>query len=422
MNSSYKNYSRKQNYRILFVAPSSYPLLHAESNVNAKVIKLLSEVGCSLDLICRTPRKQNYTLNSKDDMFFGKVKSISSITVNSAMDLKTVWRHFKTFFKFGVVYKGADWAYVAAEKCDELVAKNKYDFVYTFDYPSELVGLYLAKKYRLKWVATWNDPYIWDKYPHPYGKGSNCKVNLMRRNLITMIGKYTFRNVFPSVRLRDYMLQYMKEIKKDGCVIIPHVVCDELTNKIKRIRGEVLKIIHSGALGKERDPQTLFEGMRIFIDSRPDVRVELSLLGVFERISGKYVVDLIKDYNLEEYVKLLPPVSYSESLDIVQNYDVCLVLEADLEVGIFLPSKIADYLQVCKPIFSISPEVGLLNDEYKNGIIDYFANVKSAKSIATELSKIYDDYEKDELGNARKDDSKYHNDAIIASHCLQIFN
>ena len=405
-----------QKPKLLIVAPNSYPPINPEANVNAKVIKLLAEAGYSIDLICRPPRRQIYSDDQNRDFFFDKVNSIQIVSVNPAFDLKTIIRHAGTLFKTGFVYKGADWAWIAACVCDKLIEKNKYDFIYTYDSPSEIVGLYVAKKYGIRWIATWNDPYIWNKYPHPYGQGYDYDPGFLHNRLIRQIGKYTYRNAFPSSRLRDYMLKYMTGMRKDSCIILPHLVSDELTIPNGKQPGDTLKIIHSGALGKERDPKTLFEGLRIFIDKHPDAKIELSLLGIFERAKEDYISTLIEKYDIGNYLKLLKPVSYSESLKIVKDYDVCLVVEADLEEGIFLPSKISDYLQNSKPIFAISPRVGLLNDEYKNGIIDYFSDVKSAQSVAGTLEIIYGDFKNGTLGSAQKDDSKYRNRYVLSLH------
>ena len=402
--------------RILFIAPNSYPPVNPEANVNAKVIKLLSEAGYCIDLICRTPRRQLYIHDGNTDFFFGKLNSIHIISVNPGINISTLVRHAKTFLKFGYVYRGADWAYEAAHLCDTLIRQNKYDFVYTYDYPSELVGLYIAKKYGIRWVATWNDPYIWEKYPYPYGKGFHYYAGVNRERLIRQIGRYTYRNAFPSLRLRDYMRKYMTGMQASNCVILPHLVLDELMSKNEKLPDKTLKLIHSGALGKERNPESLFKGLRMFIDKYPEADIEVSLLGVFERIKGNFVSDLIDKYSLEKYIRLLAPVSYVESLEIVKHHHVCLVVEADLEEGIFLPSKIADYLQNSKQIFAVSPRNGLLHDEYQAGIIDYFSDVKSAKSVANTFEQIYHDFKGHKLGNPDKDDSKYHNKSILSTH------
>lgn len=408
--------------RILFIAPSSYPIYGAEANVNAKVIKLLTEAGCVVDLIGRAPRATfKFYPHSKDDVFFGKLNSINIVEINTAKNVKTIIRHIKTYLKTGYVYKGADWTVDAIKKCEELISTNKYDFIYTYDYPSELVGLYLTKKYKIKWVSTWNDPYIWKRYPAPYAEGSNSNVGYFRQKLISEIGKYAYRNVFPSERLKDYMLSYMTNMTNESCVIIPHLLLDELESKNKKSLGDTLKIIHAGALGKERDPKTLLYGLKMFLAKRPDAKIEFSFLGIFERAKGDYFSNLIEECGLAKYITRIPPVSYAESLEVVKDYDVCMLIEAACEIGIFLPSKVVDYMQNNKPILAISPAVGVIHDMYDNQIIDYFADVTQIDEISIVLEKLYADFEKGAIGISNKNCNYYKNQNLISIHRNSIF-
>ena len=134
--------------------------------------------------------------------------------------------------------------------------------------------VYLAKKYNIKWIATWNDPYMWIKYPAPYGKGYKAPINALRKKMIADIGKYTYKNVFPSERLKNYMLKYMTNMKDIGCVISPHIILDELITTDNHIeKKDTLKILHAGALGKERNPKLFFEGLRLFLDKYPNAKI-----------------------------------------------------------------------------------------------------------------------------------------------------
>lgn len=398
---------------ILFIAPSSYPIYGAEANVNAKVIKMLCSSGCTLDLVCRSQRNRpnNYPL-TESDFYFGKLRSIHSVEVNTQKNISTIWRNVLTFLKTGYVYWPCEWALGAIEVCEKLIAQNNYDYIYTYDAPSELVGCYLSRKYNLKWVATWNDPYVWNKYPAPYGGGAKSRVDFLRMKLIKDIGKYTFKNVFPSDRLRDYMLKYMVGMKAESCVISPHILLEELELENKTTNSE-LTIIHAGALGRERDPKTLLQGLSAFVDKNPQAKIKFIFLGVFERIKGDYFSDMIVEQGLESYVECIAPVPYSESLEIVSKYDVCLLVEANCEEGIFLPSKIADYMQNNKPIFAVSPRLGVINDMYRKGEIDYFADVENAAEIADEIEKIYNDFVAERLNRNNKILSFYRSKSVI---------
>ena len=381
--------------RILFVAPSCYPIDGAEANVNAKVIKTLTDSGCIVDLVSRKTTKSLCYPKTDDDFYFSKIRNIIEVDWYTGKDLKQLWNHAKVFLLTGYTYIWADWAYPAIKACEELIKKNEYDYIYTYNAPSEIVGVYISKKYGVKWVATWNDPYCWAKYPSPYGKGVDASVPFISQRLIDTIGKYVYRNIFPSSRLRDYMLKYIPHIEKESCVICPHIVLDTpLKNETDR---GVLQILHAGALGRERNPMTFLKGLKTFLDNNPEAKIEVTFLGVFERSDGSDSVNYINENNLGKYVRMLPPVNYNDSLKIISDYHVCMLIEAPCEEGIFLPSKVADYMQCNKPIFAVSPLNGTMNDMYKKGEIGYFADVRDYNEVYKALDKIHEDFKNKKL-------------------------
>lgn len=410
--------------RILFVAPSSYPIYGAEANVNAKMLNALTEGGCTVDLVCRSVRSNHSCYpESTSDFFFGKVNSINLVKVNTAFDFKTILRHIKTFLKTGYVYKSIDWAYDAISTCEDLIKKYDYDFIYTYDFPSEVVGLYIAKKYKIKWVATWNDPYIWVKYPYPYGKGYDASVSYFRKRLIKDICQNTYYNVFPSERLRDYMLKYMIGMNKDRCLISPHIIMEKLIPQdIFSHYGKVLRILHAGALGRERNPDLLLKGIRSFLDKVPDARIEFTFLGVMERMDNGAFLEQIKKLKLDNVIKCLPPVPYMESLSVMKDYDLCLLLEAPCEEGIFLPSKVSDYMQNKKTVWAISPIDGVLHDMYTDGTIEYFSNVKDVEDISSTLNKVYTDYQSSKLRYSDKKCENFLSQNVFRLHSNKILN
>ena len=394
--------------RILFIAPSSYHLNGPEAFVNAKHVKLLCDMGIDVDLVYRNKRTQvNHYKTGSQEFFFSKVSTLAEVAVNTNYNLWTIIRHVKTLFKTGYVYKAADWAYFAIKKCEELIKTNHYDYVFTKDYPSEIVGVYLAKKYGVKWIPTWNDPYMWKKFPAPYGEGVAYKESFFRKKLIKDIGRYSYKNIFPSIRLRDYMLKYMYGMKKESCEIMPHIMLDGFVEKKSTASsgGSVLKIIHAGALGRERDPETFLKAVKLVIDKYKDAKLKVTLMGVDERTKAGHLGELISKYSLNEIIEYRPPVSYFESFDVMKEYDVCLIIEAACEEGIFLPSKVADYLQIGNSIFAISPKVGILRDLYEKGEVGYCADVKDVNDIKMQLEVLIGDFERNQLKHCQGETS-----------------
>ncbi len=384
--------------RILFVAPSSYPLNGPEAYVNAKVVKTLADAGHCIDVISlKSVRRDRYYPPEANEYYFKKVNSINVVTINTGKNISTIFNHIGCFLKTGYVYKGSDWAFKAIKKCEKLVRKTQYDFIYTYDYPSEIVGLFISKKYGIKWVATWNDPYTMQKYPKPYGNGINAKLSSNRDKLIREIGKHTYKNIFPNHRLKKYMLKYMQGMSPESCIVSPHIVMEEQVKNSISYNTEILKIIHSGSIGKERDPKNFLIALHNVLKKIPDVKIKVTFLGINDRGKPEYINNLINQYHLEDFVEFHPPIPYSQSLEFILDYDLCLIIEAACEEGIFLPSKVADYIQASKPIFSLSPANGVLKDLWEEKIIPYFGDIASVDSIEKQLLSIVDDFKSNSL-------------------------
>ena len=402
--------------KILFVAPSSYPVNGPESMVNAKHIYVLCKMGYIVDLITRGVNKRHVFYPSDEcHKFFSKVNSISEVPVDTRMNLSTLVRHVMTFLKTGFVYKGADWAITALSKAEQLCKVNKYDFIFTKDFPSEIVGLYLSKKYGIKWISTWNDPYMIEKYPFPYGQGYNFKESFMRRRLIKQISTRPYAHLFPSSRLRDYMLKYMKGMDAQKCYVMPHILLDSNPKETTLPFKEELNIIHTGSVGRERNPQNYLKALSIVLHDHPEWRIHTTFLGIVDRTKGSLLYDLAERFHLQGFIEILKPMQYDECMTFVKKYDLCLIIEADCEEGIFLPSKVIDYLQNNKPILTVSPPLGVLYDLHSTGVVDYFGDVNDVMSIKHAIESAYLDKIKG-LNFKYKDLTHFSEQTIIKLH------
>ena len=367
--------------KILFIAPSSIPTYGAEAIVNKKLlIALMKTDKFEIDLISQKVKFKHYPIENID---IG-LNSIHVIENDFVMTPRIIWEHVVAFFKFGITYKAIHWAVKALPIAEKLIKENQYDYIITKDSPSFVVGNYLKKKYGIKWIATWNDPYPGVKYPEPYGKGYDAKGNLFDKMCVSVM-KNADIHIFPSERLKNYMLKYLN-VQKEKTIVIPHVILEtEVTNKLD---NQKLRILHSGTLQHPRNPQTFLKAFSKFKNHYPDSMIEVDILGIME----KEDVMLIDKLNLQDFVRFLPPVTYSKSLEMLSYYHIALIIEADCAEGIFLPTKVTDFMQYRKPIFAVSPKIGVLNDLYKEGYVNYFADVRSVDDIYHSLVNIYNDF------------------------------
>ena len=379
--------------KLLFIAPSSIPTFGAEAIVNKKLLTALAKSDkFEIDLVSQNIPYNHYPSEGNDI----KLKSIHIIDNDLTLNLRTIWEHILAFFKFGITFKTAHWAVRALPIVDKLVQENNYDYVVTKDAPSFVIGAYLKKKYGIKWVATWNDPYPVVKYPMPYGRGFNAKGNIFDKMCISVMQNADV-HIFPSERIKNYMLKYLNKVSENKTIIIPHVVLNTIVND--KYNYSTFKILHSGTLQRPRNPQTFLKALNKFKVDYPDSKIEVDILGILEAEDIK----LINDLNMQDYVRFIPAVSYKQSLEILSYYHVALIIEANCEEGIFLPTKVTDFMQYKKSIFAISPKVGVLNDLYRKEAISYFADVNDTIAIYEELKRVYADFSSKKISDVKSD-------------------
>ena len=371
-----------KNKHILVIAPASIPITGAEAICNVKLLRVLSENGYKIDLISKRMKYTHYPETNLAELGLN-LNSVNTIEVDNKISLKVIWQHLCCLFIFGTVFKGAHWAYCVLKVAKELCKKNQYDAIITKNSPSELLGYYFKKKNGIKWIATWNDPYPTKKYPKPYGNGVNAKLFILERPLLKKMEEADY-HIFPNQRIRDYMSNYIN-IPAEKTRIIPHVV---IPREHIDTSHENLKIVHLGNVLPPRDATPFLRALSEFIKNKQDAKIEIAFIGQ----TPQSIKDYIKTTHLEKYVKVFPPVKYEESQEILETYDIQLIVEAPCEEGIFLPTKVSDSMQLGKPIFTISPSVGVLNDLYKKGHISYFSSVKDEKDILATLEQVYNDF------------------------------
>lgn len=375
--------------KVLLIAPNCYPVNGAEEICNIKMLRAMTENGSfDVDVISRKRNWFNYPSDSLES-YGVKVNSLTVVESDNRINIKTIWQTIQCFFKFGVTFRGSVWAIVALPYVNNLLNQYKYDFVLTKNSPSFLIGCYLHKK-GLKWVASWNDPSPNIYYPVPYGKGKETKGTLISRRIVKLMSQAD-AHVFPASLLRDHMLYYMK-VDKSRTWIAPHVVFPNETKRTDRHEvTNTMRIIHSGNLSSPRDPSTFMLALNEVLIENPSYRIEFTLLGRLDEASKTLLNSLD---SLNKHCFFHEPIEYKQSLDFISNYDLACVIEADCGKGggVFLPTKVTDFMQVGIPIMAVSPRSGVLEGLYNDGIIGYYSDVSNVNSIKEAIKKVYNEY------------------------------
>jgi glycosyltransferase involved in cell wall biosynthesis len=248
-----------------------------------------------------------------------------------------------------VEHKG--WARAVARKAAEL---GPFDVLHSRLNPaaSHLAALEVLKKTDLPWCAYFSDPWPHHLYPEPYrftvGPLSRRRLELsldaMLRRADTL--------VFPSGRLRDWLLSGRRARFRAKSCIAPHLGEEGAPAPIANGR---LHIRHAGFLMKERRIEPLLAALERL---RPEVREDLRI-----EFAGRYT----KTPEAAGIVSFAPSMPPDEVRAWMAGADVALLVEAALAEGIFFPSKLSDYLTGGRPILALSPRRGVTADLLASG-------------------------------------------------------
>jgi hypothetical protein len=302
------------------------------------------------------------------------------------------------------IMKWVVWAAIQIRK----ISRNKETLILSRCYPlySHWVPLLLKRRKKL-WFANWNDPAPPILHVPPYGLGSSARLRIIHRLQLYLIGRYANVHTFPSYRLLKYMSGYLKETMKNF-VQIPHI--GEFPLQYRHSNHQRLVLSHFGSV-YYRNWEFLIEAFSLALTERPKMRTEviLKLVGWMPEETISYVANR----DLSDVVFLGKSVSPSETLELMQDSDVLILLETIMDEGIYLPSKMGDYAISKKPIFAVSPPNGEISDMAKKFDNFYFASVASVIEIKNELLRIYEDWTRNNLSYSEALYDHFHPESVF---------
>ena len=358
---------------ILFIAPGFPPYMFSENIVNGKLVLAFKKEGWHVDVLSKKDEGASYSTS-----WIKPFESLKEVThelnylggskLSRFGDLL-----YSTLVLNGYPLPGIRWGKRAYFKALELLKDNSYDVIITRSPNdiSHLVGFKLSKKTKTPWIANWNDPAatIW---PEPYTHRFSILNKLILNRFINKALKKASINTFPSETLKNHFATHYPVLDKKQSAIIPHIaLIEEEYDTLPRTTSnqKVIRMCHAGNLSSERDPNLFFKALKKIKDEC-SMSIHLDIMGVI----NDYTESLIKKYDLQNEIKYIGGFPFIDALKKMSNYDVLVLIEAEMDFGIFFPSKLVDYNQVDVPILAISPKRGYTNSlfsKFKAGVAVY---------------------------------------------------
>lgn len=331
---------------------------------------------------------------SRDKLFTSSVKDTSSFWGDASEDT-VVGTPARTAMIGSIVCSArfqtsswARWVSRVVATAAELHARRPFDLVYSRSLPSigHVAGYWCARVMGLPWIANINDP--WDMHWFP---GQSVATKWYYR----LSSDFWFRRTashadlvtYPNTRLGSFH----SRIKGHSFSVVPHV------GWARRQRGGngdrnagKLVLVHAGKLGAseltKRSALPLLEAAAAFLKREQGARtgVRIVFVGPKDEATEKRAESL----GLKEVVSFAGRVNYEESLEWIASASVCLLVEDCDSEGIYLPSKLADYVEARKPVLALSPLEGTANDLSGWGGIRR-VDGNDPETIALEIGRFY---------------------------------
>lgn len=381
--------------RILCISPDFAPKRDSEAFCATKFTNALAECGAQITAI----------VYAKPEMDIDRSEIWNSVRAtvvripppkkkNPFVSLAGAVR-YKTWF-------WARWTSEAVRQAKLLHRNSPFDVVYSRSLPmfGHIAGYWCAKEFNLPWIANINDP--WDFHQFPVGiffeNQTRTDIALsdfwMRKTL-----RYADLVTYPSDRLRHYQSNLAAIPHKSQ--IIPHVGNSQFLGEESGANGNTTNfhLVHAGKLGSNemtgRSAAALLDGLRLFLNECGEARnfTRLTLVGPEDRATQAHTHRL----GLEATVVCVGRTDYEESLRYIQSASACLLVEAEMPEGIFLPSKLVDYISARKPILALSPRVGVVADLASGGGI-IRVDPGDACAIRDAIRGLYMDFRNGTLG------------------------
>ena len=224
------------------------------------------------------------------------------------------------------------------------------DALVTFGEPmsDHLLGLRLKRRLGLPWVAHFSDP--WFDNPFRAGDIFANRINRLRERDTIAAAE---RVIFTSQETLELVMAKYPAAWRKKTDVLPHSFDLALYPPWRAKQGRLV-IRHLGNFYGKRTPYPLLRAIRSLLDDKPNI-----LDGVDFELVGRVPTGmrLHPSYRAlpEGLVKVCDTVRYSESLRLMTDADLLLVMDAPAKISVFLPSKLIDYLGSGTLIFGIVP-------------------------------------------------------------------
>ncbi|MEO5907483.1 MAG: glycosyltransferase [Saprospiraceae bacterium] len=234
----------------------------------------------------------------------------------------------------------------------QYLQSNPVDVIFTDGPPhtNTMIGYYISEKTGIPWLADFQDPWTQVDYYKllKLTKRADKKHHHLEKLVLKKADKITI--------VSQNWKEELEKIGAKNVDVIPWGYDDADFENLPPIeKSNKLLVTHLGQMGSDRNPKLLFKAIAQLAGENQAFRksIDIRLIGVVD----KSVRDAIQEYEVGEYVNVQSQINRKESLMIMKQSQILLLLlnEAENAKG-RIPGKLFEYMRSRRPILAFGPE------------------------------------------------------------------
>ncbi|MGV3586130.1 MAG: glycosyltransferase family 4 protein [Adhaeribacter sp.] len=244
------------------------------------------------------------------------------------------------------------WNKFAIKACAELLTKEKFAAIITSSPPhsTQLIGLELQRKFKVKWIADlrdpWTDIYYYKDLQH------TAVARKIDENYERSVIQKANALLVTSTDTKRLFLAKAPEVESTKISVIPNGYDEEDFTEPSAPPQDAFVITYTGTITDIYNIEAFLKALAKLTTVHPDVPFQLRFVG---KISSE-VKEQIEDAGLQHLTHLISFVPHSESVKYLLSSTILLMGIPDVENNYcILPGKLFEYLAANKTIICIGP-------------------------------------------------------------------
>lgn len=299
---------------------------------------------------------------------------------------------------FHIPDENTGWFPFAARQGKKIIEKENIDIIYATApiKTSLLIGCWLKKKTGKPLVVDYRDPWtqnVFIKYPTKLHR----RIEEKMEKLVLATADHVIVTTEP---MRLKLVEKYPFIKGKIETITNGFDPDDFDGLTRRDSKEKFIITYTGYLYGLRTGKYFFTALKELLEEKTGMQSKIQVL--FAGPPSRQASHFIEELGLQNVVKLLGYKSHRETLQLMVNSDVLLLIIAaeesyDKKTGpLMVPGKIFEYFGAKRPILAVIPK-GIAAEMIRSTKTGVIVSPRDTGSIKQAILKLFQDWKKGKL-------------------------